>query len=165
MIDLATTRIEAFQVERPNFNGYSPLFILRLRGVNSDQLQEAVETVYSATGFNLQTMREAYPLRQWSYCCWCSVVRCCEVSADRRPALLCMWPHKVRCRNVRWQCNPRWNGDVYGPGAYNPLYSVSAISCRMSRFACACLPMILFCLLPIMKGYHYGVRGWLLVAT
>lgn len=45
------------------------------------------------------------------------------------------------------------------PGAYNPPYSVGAIPRRMPRFACACLPIILFCLLPTMKGYRYGVRG------
>lgn len=51
------------------------------------------------------------------------------------------------------------------PWRLQPLYSVGAFPRRMPRFACACLPIILFCLLPTMKGYRYGVRGWLLMAT
>ncbi|ATX91882.1 prepilin peptidase-dependent protein [Citrobacter portucalensis] len=51
--DPATMQIEAFQVERLNFSGYSPLLTLRLRGVSNDQPQKVVEAVYSVTGFNL----------------------------------------------------------------------------------------------------------------
>lgn len=53
MTDPATMQIEAFQVERLNFSGYSPLLTLRLRGVSNDQPQKVVEAVYSVTGFNL----------------------------------------------------------------------------------------------------------------
>ena len=53
MTDPATMKIEAFQVERLNFSGYSPLLTLRLRGVSNDQPQKVVEAIYSVTGFNL----------------------------------------------------------------------------------------------------------------
>ena len=53
MTDPATMQIEAFQVERLNFSGYSPLLTLRLRGVSNDQPQKVVEAIYSVTGFNL----------------------------------------------------------------------------------------------------------------
>ena len=53
MTDPATIQIEAFQVERLNFSGYSPLLTLRLRGVSNDQPQKVVEAIYSVTGFNL----------------------------------------------------------------------------------------------------------------
>ncbi|WP_423060879.1 prepilin peptidase-dependent protein [Citrobacter portucalensis] len=53
MTDPATIQIEAFQVERLNFSGYSPLLTLRLCGVSNDEPQKVVEAVYSVTGFNL----------------------------------------------------------------------------------------------------------------
>lgn len=53
MTDPATMKIEAFQVERLNYSGYSPLLTLRLRGVSNDQPQKVVEAIYSVTGFNL----------------------------------------------------------------------------------------------------------------
>lgn len=101
MTDQTTIQIEAFQVERLNFSGYSPLLTLRLRGVSNDEPQKVVEAVYSVTGFNLLTVSEAYPLWQWSCCCWCSVVCCCKALADRRLVLLRVWSHKVRRCSVR----------------------------------------------------------------
>ena len=53
MTDQTTIQIQAFQVERLNFSGYSPLLTLRLRGVSNDEPQKVVEAVYSVTGFNL----------------------------------------------------------------------------------------------------------------
>lgn len=53
MTDPATIQIEAFQVERLNISGYSPLLTLRLRGVNNAEPQKVIEAVYSVTGFNL----------------------------------------------------------------------------------------------------------------
>lgn len=53
MTDPATIQIEAFQVERLNISGYSPLLTLRLRGVNNVEPQKVIEAVYSVTGFNL----------------------------------------------------------------------------------------------------------------